>query len=78
MFYQYQAEIILHLIYFLNKVKGKKSMSYKYINRIKLMYHKLIHLYYLIAFILQLKQVYQYNTLYRVATLPGNLEKPGI
>ena len=53
--HQYQVEIILYSKSTLTKILSWKPRFYKYINRVKPFYHKLIKLKCLIAFILQYK-----------------------
>ena len=54
---KYWAENILYFIFVITIILSKKSMFYKYINRFKFIYHKIIKLKYSNAFILEIKHL---------------------
>ena len=53
MLHQYRAEIIVCLISFLTIILDYEVIFYKYMNKIKLIYHKTIKFTFLFVFILQ-------------------------
>ena len=61
MWHHYQIQYILYLMPFKSILLGLKLIFSKNINKLKLIYHELIKLKYLIGLFDNIKQLYQYN-----------------